>query len=102
MQQAIIFHTQETPMKAVKGDPVYEAFKKEAFALIGRGWKHYAAKTIIEVIRHHSNVAHGPHMSDGYKINNNATAFYARKFMQDFPEHDGFFKTRRSQYDDIV
>ena len=70
---------------------IYEAFKKFAFDLINKGRKHYGARGIIELIRFHSVIAG----NDGFKINNNYGAHYARLFMRDFPQHDNFFKCRQ-------
>jgi hypothetical protein len=32
-----------------------------------------------------------------YKINDHYSAYYARLFMRDYPEYDGFFRTRRTR-----
>jgi len=71
---------------------MWELFKKFAFRAIRKGFKHYGAKTIFEAIRYHCNIV----TSDpDFKLNNNYTAYYARKFHRTFPEYDGFFETRR-------
>jgi hypothetical protein len=36
-----------------------------------------------------------PYDDGSFKLNNNYHAFYARSFMEIYPEHDGFFRTRR-------
>ena len=34
-----------------------------------------------------------------FKINNNAKPFYARKFMKEHPQYNGFFRKRHSKAD---
>lgn len=99
MQQVIIFPTTERP-QAPKMNPVYQEFRRLSLLLIERGFKRYGAKSIIERIRFETNLREGPRSS--FKLNNNNTALYARMFMQEFPQHDGFFEVRRSRYDDIL
>lgn len=70
---------------------IYEAFKKFTFYLLGKGRKHYGARGIIELVRFNSMVTG----NDGFKINNNYGAHYARLFMEEHPQHDGFFKCRQ-------
>lgn len=101
MQAQIIFPKTERP-KPAKKDPVYEAFKRRALQLIDKGRRRYGAKRIVEEIRYDTTLQHAPEYADGYKVNNNMTSLYARRFMEEHPEHDGFFKTRRSQYDDLI
>lgn len=74
---------------------IYEAFKKFTFKAIDRHYKNYSAEFIFNVIRWETNSK-----ADGdYKINNNFKPFYARKFMNDFPDYDGLFRTRKSKAD---
>ncbi len=73
---------------------VWQMFVKLARQAIDAGRSHYSAKTIIEVIRHHTMVSG----DDSFKINNNWTARYARKFMRVFPSHAGFFALREPRY----
>lgn len=73
---------------------VWREFCKIALNLIGRGKKHYGAKAIFEDLRHHRNFV----TSDGdYKLNNNLTSYYARKFQRLFPQHKDFFETRNAK-----
>lgn len=74
---------------------IYEEFKKYAFQLINRGYKRIGSKQIFEVIRWHSMVSG----NDKYKVNNNYTADYARKFEKDFPHHFGIFSKRLCKSD---
>lgn len=69
---------------------VYEEFKKYANQLIARGYKHLSSKLICEIIRFNSMIS----TTGKYKVNNNFTADYARKFEKDFPEYEGYFSKR--------
>lgn len=71
---------------------VYELFKKFTFEAIEAGWKNLGAKLIIERIRWETNVMT---KGDRFKINTDFTAYYARLFMKDHPQYDGFFRTRK-------
>jgi len=75
-----------------KSNPeVYTLIKHFTFKAINAGRKHYGIQTILELVRWHTGVET---KGDALKINNNHGAFYARLFMQDYPEYDGFFRTR--------
>lgn len=71
---------------------VWEAFKKTTLEAIEKGFSNYSSKSIFEIIRWHKE---GDLKSDGFKINNNYTGDYARKFMKHYPMHNNFFRTRR-------
>ena len=75
---------------------VYRAFERFTLQTIQRGFDHYSAKGIFELVRWHSGTsAEG----DNYKVNNNYTPFYARMFEGKHPQHDGFFRKRKSKFD---
>lgn len=76
---------------------VYVEFKKFTFKTIKKGFKNYSAKGIFELIRWHSGVSADG--SDGFKVNNNYTSFYARLFEKDYPKHAEYFRKRTSKYD---
>ena len=66
-----------------------ERFTKQA---IGAGFKHYGMMSIIQRVRWHTQIE----TDDlSFKINNNHAPYYARHFMEQNPEHEGFFRTRR-------
>lgn len=69
----------------------YEHFKSFALDVIEKGRTHFGAKAIVERIRWYVAFEY-----DGikYRINNNYTSRLARKFMEEFPEHQAFFETR--------
>jgi len=70
---------------------VWKQFERMALDLINAGVKHFGAKAIWENLRFHFITT----TSDPeYKLNNNYTADYARKFIKKHPEHKNFFETR--------
>ena len=71
---------------------VYAAFEREALQVVRRGWKHYSARTIIEVLRHQSALAD---TDAQFKLNDHATPGWARLFALLNPEHAGLFEFRR-------
>jgi len=70
---------------------VWRLFVRFTFQVIRSGRRHYGAKAVFERIRWH--VALETTEVD-FKLNNNFTAYYARKFHEEYPEHAGFFHTR--------
>ena len=84
-EQVIAYHKQHPE--------VWEMFEEFAFQMINRGYKNYSVNAIFERIRWEKDAG-----GDGitqFKIGNNYRAFYARAFMKKFPEHEGFFRTRK-------
>lgn len=80
-----------------KNPHIWKEFEKIALLTIKKGFEHYSARDIFPVIRWHR----GPKglLEDGFKVNNNYSPFYARKFHRMYPQHDGFFRNRKSKYD---
>lgn len=70
---------------------VFEAFEREAMRVVAKGYAHYSARTIIEVLRHHSALAEagGP-----WKLNDWHTPYLARLFALTNPAHRGLFEFR--------
>lgn len=71
---------------------VYVLFERFALRLLRMGHKKIGSKMIIERIRW--EVATGSRDVDGFKINNNYTAYYARMFMDNNKEYKDCFETR--------
>lgn len=70
---------------------IYEAFEREAFAIIRKGFHHYSARTIIHFLRHHSALQE----NDGeWKINNNTSPYLARLFDLVHPNYAGLWEYR--------
>jgi len=57
---------------------VYDAFEREAMRIVRRGFQHYSARTIIEVLRHNSALAE--HGGGQWKLNDWHTPYLARLF----------------------
>lgn len=70
---------------------VWEAFEKETFAVIKRGYQHYSAYTIVEFLRHHSAVTE---TNGEWKINNNVRPYLPRLFDLVHPAKAGLFEYR--------
>lgn len=76
---------------------VWIEFKRITLGLIYSGIKHYGAKAIFEIIRYHRTVLKKGY--DKYKVNNNYTSEYARKFAMCYPQYSNFFEFRKSLSD---
>jgi len=70
---------------------VWNAFKAVTLRVISSGFEHYGAKAIWEYIRFNFAMKTGGE----FKLNNNYTAFYARKFIEKYPQFEGFFELRK-------
>lgn len=71
---------------------VYDLFCKYALNLIRAGNTRYSADAILHVMRYNKVIGKG---DDGmYKINNNFSSRYARKFIKENPKYYGFFEFR--------
>jgi hypothetical protein len=51
---------------------------------------HYSAKSVFHRVRWDTEIGE----SGDFKIDDGWISHYARKFMADYPEHEGFFETR--------
>ena len=83
--------TQDDFQKHVEDNPhIYPMFVK--FSLEAAQYnKRYSAQAVIERIRWETSVRE---KGSKFKFSHNWRSFYAKKFMNDFPEYDGFFTTR--------
>jgi hypothetical protein len=70
---------------------IYEAFKAYTFKAIAKQYKRFSAEFILNVIRWETAITG----KEQFKINNNYKALYARLFMRDFPQYEGYFETRK-------
>ena len=77
---------------------VWDMFVNFTHEIITKGYENYSVNAIFERIRWEKDMG-GDGLSE-FKLNNNYRAFYARKFMDMFPEHKGFFRTRIQTSDD--
>ncbi len=78
---------------------IYLEFEKKTMQAIGKGFKHWSAEGIFNVIRWETSITA---KDDVFKINNNYKSFYARLFEKQNPEYVGFFFKRKSIYDKLV
>jgi len=70
---------------------VWQMFNQFTFDVIRSGHRRFSADSILHRIRWETTVIATGH----YKINNNFSADYARKFMREFPQYNGFFEMRK-------
>lgn len=70
---------------------VYEAFEREALRAVAKGFAHFSARTIIEVLRHTSALQE---VGGAWKLNDHMTPYLARLFALVNPEHRGLFEFR--------
>lgn len=75
---------------------IYEAFKRFTLEATANGRTRLSARMVVERLRWESMVR----AVDGeYKINDHIIPFYARLFVQDFPEHKNLFSMRKAKAD---
>ena len=77
---------------------VWDMFVRFSKEIISKGYKNYSVNAVFERIRWEKDI--GGDGINQFKLNNNYRAFYARKFMDMFPEHKGFFRTRTQTSED--
>jgi hypothetical protein len=84
-------HCRENPQ-------IYEMFKHYALRA-AKVRNHYSAKTIFHIIRWQTQIKEN---NSDFKIDDGWISHYARRFMDDHPEYEGFFETRirRNSYHD--
>ena len=82
----------------VEHPEVWDLFVRFSLEMIERGYSNYSAQSVIERIRWEKD-AGGDGMT-AFKINNNFTAFYSRRFMRMHPQYEGFFRTRHQISED--
>ena len=73
---------------------VWDLFVRFTQEKINRRFGHYSARGIFHRIRWETEQ---PTYTEGreFKLNDHCSPFYARRFMRMYPQHDGFFRTRR-------
>ena len=78
---------------------VYDKLRTMALQLKRSGRNSYGIAALFEVLRY--EYAMKTKSDDGFKLNNNFRALYARKLVQNEPELEEFFRmrVRRSQVD---
>jgi hypothetical protein len=76
---------------------IYTLFCGYTDVLISKGFTRHGAKAIIERIRWFKNVETN---DPNFKICNDHTAYYARKWLKDHPEYPDFFELREVKGDE--
>jgi len=71
---------------------VWRMFKQFAFDVICAGHRRFSADSILHRIRWETSIAT---KDVRFKINNNFSADYARKFMREYPQFGNFFEIRK-------
>jgi len=69
---------------------LFVGFSLEA---IKAGFKTYSGKAVIERMRW--EMSFNSESPEEFKINNNFCPYFARWFMAQYPEHEGFFRVRK-------
>lgn len=77
---------------------VWTLFVRFSHEVMAAGHQHYSADAVLHRVRWEADIGFCQD-ADGFRINNNYSAFYARLFHREYPQHDGFFRTRTSQAD---
>lgn len=72
---------------------VWEYFKRFAEQAIQRGRTKLSGQLIIERIRWEIYII--TQSDDDFKINNNHTAYYVRKWLELYKDREGYFEIRR-------
>jgi hypothetical protein len=70
---------------------IYSAVRLMALDYIAQGHKHWSVDAIMQILRHETDARDG---SGSFKINNHHRGYLARRFLKEFPQHEGFFETR--------
>ncbi len=69
---------------------IWELYKGYAFEMIKSGRTRIGSKCIFELIR----MNHSFQTNEPYKVCNNFTPYYARKFVLHFPAYGNYFKLK--------
>ena len=75
---------------------VYDELRRMAYQLLRAGHKRYSVDAMLHVVRWHRAMAGKD--ADGFKMNNNYAAFYARMLSQE-PELSEMFEMRKATAD---
>jgi hypothetical protein len=74
---------------------IWTLFVGFTFEKIEAGHEHFSADAVLHRIRWESPV----HGGDEFKVNNNFSSWYARKFAHAYPAHASFFRQRAAKAD---
>jgi hypothetical protein len=71
---------------------VYRLFDKFTRELISRGHQNYSADSVLHRIRWETSLQTS---DEPFRLNNDFTPYFARRWMRDHADYQGFFRTRR-------
>lgn len=74
---------------------IWVAFVEQANLVHRFGYKHYSARTIVHVLRHHSALEERG--DEPWKINNDHSPYLARLYDLAFPERAGMWEYRETK-----
>jgi len=74
---------------------VWDQFQKFTFEAIRSGHRRFSADSILHRIRWKTSIST---KDVRFKINNNFSADYARKFMREYPQFSNFFELRKRHH----
>ena len=78
----------------------WRLFERFTFDMIRRGFQHYSARAVFDRVRWETATPLDD--GSGFKIGNDWSPWYARKFHLLHPAHDGFFRTRIAEADVLL
>ena len=74
---------------------IWKAFEECALKMVNRGRQYSSARTILHHLRWESDVRG----TGEFKVCNDISAYYSRKFARKYQDHSTFFKMKESQFD---
>lgn len=90
MQTEIQFNQTDAETYDRLNPQIWEYFKLFSLQMLNKGYKRIGSKMIFERIRWETMIT-----GDGtFKVNNNYTPYYSRKFELYYPEYEGVFSKR--------
>jgi hypothetical protein len=75
---------------------VYALFKEFTFQAIAAGAKRFSAAAVFERLRWETMIK--TQGAEPFKVRDAYRAFYSRKFMAEYPQYDGFFRTTKGRW----
>lgn len=72
---------------------IYTAFKREVLKAVNCGKKKLSSKAIINYLRWEMFL--NTSSTDEFKINDGYTAYYSRKFIEEYPNFENLFEFRK-------
>lgn len=92
IQTKLEFLKKDAELYDEQNPEIWEFFQKFSLQMINRGYSRIGSKMIFERIRWETMI-----IGKGiFKVNNNYTPYYARKFERLYPHFEGIFAKRES------